>query len=277
MDDRSIGIFDSGVGGLSVLNRLIKLLPNENYVYIGDTLRMPYGVKSVDVIREYSKKSIEFISGENLKAAVIACNTVSSCALQNLYDNFDFPIIDVITPGTIDAASVTVNGKIAVTGTNATINSGLYEKYIHSINPDIEVQSIAFTDLVPAIEGGHSLDNIGKKIIEKYLNDFGDFDYDTLVFGCTHYPLAKANFKKIFNERNKNVFLVDPAHNTALKLKDTLEKLNALSDFKEGSIKFFTTSEPERFKKLAIEHTKMKKENINPILVDLDAELKKMR
>ncbi|CDZ75514.1 glutamate racemase [Peptoniphilus sp. ING2-D1G] len=275
MDNRSIGIFDSGVGGLSVLNRLVKLLPNEKYVYIGDTFRMPYGVKSVDVIREYSKKSIEFISKENLKAVVIACNTVSSCGLQNLYDNFDFPIIDVITPGSVDAVCVTVNGKIAVTGTNATINSGLYKKYINDINPDIEVRSIAFTDLVPAIEGGHSLDEIGKKIIEKYIDDFGDFDYDTLVFGCTHYPLAKSNFKKIFQERNKNVFLVDPAHNTALKLRETLEQLNAFSDFKEGSIKFFTTSEPERFKKLAIEHTKLKKEYINPVMVDLDEELKK--
>ncbi|MDO5041565.1 MAG: aspartate/glutamate racemase family protein, partial [Peptoniphilus sp.] len=212
---------------------------------------------------------------ENLKAVVIACNTVSSCGLQNLYDNFDFPIIDVITPGSVDAANVTVNGKIAVSGTNATINKGLYEKYIHDINPEIEVRSVAFTDLVPAIEDGHSLDDIGKEVIKKYIDDFGDFQYDTLVFGCTHYPLAKANFKKIFKEMGKDVFLVDPAHNTALKLKETLEKLDAFSDSKEGSIKFFTTSEPERFKKLAIEHTKLKKEQINPILVDLDLELKK--
>jgi glutamate racemase len=271
VDNRSIGIFDSGVGGISVLNKLLKLLPNENYVYIGDTVRMPYGIRDIDDIRKHSKQCIEFISRENLKAVVIACNTVSSCAIDNLRDSYDFPIIDVVTPGSRDAVTVTRNNKIAVVATDATVHSGLYNRYIQNLNPEIEVRAVACSDLVLTIETGHAFDDLGKQVIKKYLDEFGDFDYDTLVFGCTHYPLARANFKKIFKEEKRDVFLVDPAHNTALELMDTLKKLNAFNDNNnEGQIKFFTTSDPERFEKLVHDHSTLAENKIKARQVYVD-------
>lgn len=271
MDNRSIGIFDSGVGGISVLNKLLKLLPHENYVYIGDTIRMPYGIRPIDDIKKHSKECIEFISRENLKAVVIACNTVSSCAIDNLRDSYDFPIIDVVRPGSRDAVTVTRNNKIALVATDATVHSGLYNKFIKKLNLDIEVQAVACSDLVLNIENGHAFDEVGKAVIKNYLDEFGDFDYDTLIFGCTHYPLARANFKKIFKEEEKDVFLVDPAHNTALELMDTLKKMNAFNDEEnEGIVKFFTTSDPKRFEKLIHEHSILAKDKIKASRVYVD-------
>ncbi|WP_138159501.1 glutamate racemase [Peptoniphilus catoniae] len=275
MDKRSIGVFDSGVGGISVLNRLLKLLPNENYIYIGDTARMPYGIRSEENIKKISSDCIEFISKENLKAAVIACNTVSSVAVDHLRDKFDFPIIEVVTPGTVDATEVTKNKKIALIATDVTVNSGVYEKYIGMRDPQIEVRSLACPKLVLTIEAGHALDEIGAEIIEDYLKFFDDFDYDTLVFACTHFPLARKNFKDIYERQNKEVFLVDPAYNTALELEKTLKNLDAFNENNQGKVVFYTTSDPNRFRQLAIKYCRLSPDKISPVTVDLEKALRK--
>lgn len=268
MKEKSIGVFDSGIGGLTVLNRLLKVLPNEKYVYIGDTLRIPYGSKSPEDIRKFSKQCIDIIARENLKAAVIACNTVSSYGLENLRKNFNFPFIGVIVPGSHDAVNVTKNKKIAILATDATVNSKVYDKNIEKLEPSIEVKSIGATDIVLAVENNHANDDIGKTVIKRYLDLLGDFDYDTLIFGCTHFPIAKKNFKNIFNEEGKKVFLVDPAYNTALELKKTLEKNEFLSTEKKGEVKFFVTDNPEKFKNSAIQIVDLPADKINPILVN---------
>ena len=216
-----IGVFDSGMGGLTVVRELISQLPNESIIYFGDTARVPYGPKSPDTVLRYSREITQHLIGEGVKALVIACNTATAHALPALRREFKLPIIGVIEPGSRAAAQATRTGRVGVIGTAGTIKSRAYEKEIHKIRPDAEIAVQACALFVPLVEEGWLDTEPTRAIARNYLAPIVAADVDTLVLGCTHYPLMKT---VIGNVVGREVRLIDSAHETA---KETGEVLRA--------------------------------------------------
>lgn len=218
---RPIGVFDSGIGGLTVVSALRKVLPNESIVYIGDTARVPYGGKTQATIERYSVELTGLLLAERAKCIVVACNTASALAVTRLQEDFRVPITGVIEPGAQAAVKATRNGKVAVIGTRATVNSGAYERAIQEIEKDIEVYAEACPLLVPLIEEGWLDDPVTDSVIARYLEQVLRFGADTLVLGCTHYPLLR---QAIQRHVGPEIALVDSAHNTALAVQKLLKQ-----------------------------------------------------
>lgn len=247
MKNKPIGIFDSGVGGLTVLKEINKLLPNENLIYLGDTARVPYGIRSPETVIKYSLQCAEFLYKKDIKLLVLACNTSSSISLDILRKKFNIPIIGVIEPGTKTALKFTKNNKIGVIGTEATIQSKAYHSAIKSLNPDIFVISKACPLFVPIVEEGIFEGVIADLIIEKYLMEIKESGIDTLILGCTHYPLLKRAIKNYM----KDVNLVDSAEAVAQDVKRLLIEKNFLNNQQSENTKiFYVTDAPDRFKKI---------------------------
>ena len=181
-----IGVFDSGVGGLTVAREIMRQIPNERIVYFGDTARVPYGSKSKETVTKYSRQIIRFLQTENVKAIVIACNTASAFALDTMQKEFDLPIIGVVKPGAKMAAQTTKNGKVGLIGTEGTIRSGVYAEFIKSFKPDVEVIGKACPLFVPLVEEGMWHDTITDQMAQRYLEGLKQQDIDTLIMGCTH-------------------------------------------------------------------------------------------
>ena len=249
MDNRSIGVFDSGIGGLTVVNALTKLLPNEKIIYVGDTARVPYGNKSIDSIRQYSFEITNWLLKKNCKMIVVACNTVSSLVLEFLTSSISIPIIGVIDPGVKQAISISKNNKIAVLGTHATIRSNAYGKRLKIANPKIEVISQACPLFVPLVEEGLVEGEIPRKIAKFYFNNLVNFNVDTIILGCTHYPLLKSTINTVL--KNK-VLLVDSGEATAKTVFSTLKKLNAFSNTTDREINCYVTDDPDLFNEVAL-------------------------
>lgn len=216
-----IGIFDSGVGGLTVAREIIKQLPNESIVYFGDTARVPYGSKSKDTIIRYSQQIVRFLKTKEVKAIVVACNTASAFALDTLEKELDIPIIGVVKPGAKTAVESTKNKKIGIIGTEGTIKSELYTEYIKSKDSEIEVVGTACPLFVPLVEEGMLDDDVTREMARRYLKDMKDKDIDSLILGCTHYPLLSDIVGK---EMGDGVKLVNPAYETAVGLGAMLKK-----------------------------------------------------
>lgn len=214
-----VGVFDSGVGGLTVAREIMRQIPNEKIVYFGDTARVPYGSKSKETITKFSRQIVHFLQEQHVKAIVVACNTVSAYALEEIEKEIDIPIIGVVKPGAKTAVEATRNGRIGVIGTEGTIGSDIYTTYIREMKPDISVQGKACPLLVPLIEEGLWKDPVTDEIATRYLSGLIDSDIDTLILGCTHYPLIRSTVGKIMGEK---VTLVNPAYETARELKDLL-------------------------------------------------------
>ncbi len=250
--DMPIGMFDSGVGGLSVAKEIIRQLPNEKIVYFGDTARVPYGGKSKDTILRYSRQIIRFLQTKNVKAIVIACNTASAFALEEIKAELNLPIIGVIKPGAKTAVGSTLNKRIGVIGTEGTINSAIYEEFIHKLDKDIKVYGKACPLFVPLVEEGWLNDEVTDVVVKRYLSELTDKDIDTLIMGCTHYPLLKDTIAKIMG---KNVKLVNPAYETAVGLSKLLNKhrLAAKNDTStcEDKYDYYVSDAPEKFKQFA--------------------------
>ncbi len=207
-----IGVFDSGVGGLTVAREIMRQLPSENVVYFGDTARVPYGSKSKDTIIRFSRQIIRFLKTKNVKAIVIACNTVSALALETVQEEMDIPVIGVIAPGARAAVNETKNKKIGVVGTEATIRSETYTKIIKAKLPDASVIGKSCPLFVPLVEEGFSKHSITEQVIDIYLSDMRSTDIDTMILGCTHYPLLRS---KILASLGERVQIVNPASATA--------------------------------------------------------------
>ena len=222
-----IGVFDSGVGGLTVAREIMRQIPNENIIYFGDTARVPYGNKSKETITKYARQIVRFLREQSVKAVVVACNTASAYALEEIEQEIDIPVIGVVKPGAKVAAEVTKNGKIGVIGTEGTIGSHIYATYINKINPDITVLGKACPLFVPLVEEGLWQDPVTDEIANRYLGGLVDSGFDTLILGCTHYPMIRATVGKIMGE---NVTLVNPAYETARELKELLTEENLLND-----------------------------------------------
>ena len=216
-----IGVFDSGVGGLTVAREIMRQLPEERIVYFGDTARLPYGSKSRRTVIRFSEQIIRFLRTKDVKAIVIACNTASSFALEEVRKEVDIPIIGVINAGARAAVGATKNGKIGIIGTEGTIASGTYADTIRNMKPGVEVFGKACPLFVPLVEEGLLHDPVTDEIASRYLATLKEKYIDTLVMGCTHYPLLKSTFKRLMGDE---VTLVNPAYETALELKGLLEE-----------------------------------------------------
>ena len=218
---RPIGVFDSGIGGLTVAAALRDLLPAENIFYIGDTARVPYGGKSPTTIERYSIEISGMLLAEQAKMIVVACNTASALGVPRLQELLKVPVLGVIQPGAQAAVSATRNGVIGVIGTRATIYSRAYERAIHAIESDVRVISQPCPLLVPLIEEGWLDDPISEQVIRRYLEKLIREGIDTLVLGCTHYPLLREAIKRYVGPE---ITLVDSAHNCALAVRNLLKK-----------------------------------------------------
>ena len=192
-----IGVFDSGVGGLTVAREIMRNIPNERIIYFGDTARVPYGSKSKDTVLRYSRQIIRFLRTQDVKAIVVACNTASAYALEEIKKELDIPIIGVVKPGARVAGKATKNGKIGIIGTEATVNSGIYTEFIQAQNPDIQVLGKACPLFVPLVEEGWLKDSVTAEVAGRYLDSLMEQGIDTLILGCTHYPLLRSLLREI--------------------------------------------------------------------------------
>lgn len=247
-----IGVFDSGVGGLTVVREIMRQIPNERIVYFGDTARVPYGSKSRETVTRYSEQIVRFLRTFQVKTIVVACNTASACALDTLEQDIDIPIIGVVKPGAKAAAEVTRNGRIGVIATEATIGSQIYTEYIKELNKDVTIYGKACPLFVPLVEEGLLEDPVTDEIARRYLAELIDIDIDTLLLGCTHYPLIRSTLGRIAGE---GVTLVNPAYETALELKNMLQSLDLLNDETSGlgsnQYRFYVSDKAEKFVRFA--------------------------
>ena len=242
---RPIGVFDSGIGGLTVLKELMALLPGEDFIYLGDTARLPYGTKSNEVIVRYSRENTEFLLAKGIKLLVVACNTSSAVALGAIASHTMVPVVGVIEPGARAAVKASRTGKIGVIGTEATIASGAYTRAIQHLRPRAEIYTRACPLLVPLVEEGWTDNEIAEQTVAHYLESLKASGIDTLLLGCTHYPLLRGVFERVLGAR---VRIVDSAVATAAAVR---EKLAALKLKRRGgaagSQSFFVTETPDRF------------------------------
>ncbi|RAU16582.1 glutamate racemase [Nitrincola tibetensis] len=252
---KSIGLFDSGVGGLTVLNEVRRCLPNENLVYLGDTARVPYGTKSVASISKYAEQAVRALESYDIKALVIACNTASAAALEALSKSRpDLPIIGVIDPGAQAAVKVSQNCNIGVIATESTISNQAYQKAILSIRPNASIKAAACSLFVALAEEGWHEGELVEAIVKKSLTDLfaksSELDcVDTLVLGCTHFPALRSAIQNVVGPTVK---LVDSATTTAEVLCHTLDRLGLLNRASQvGNVSFLVTDGPERFARVA--------------------------
>ena len=241
-DTRPIGLFDSGIGGLTVLSEIEKLLPHEELVYLGDTARVPYGTKSRETVIRYSVENTRFLLSKNVKAVVVACNSASAVSVPDLREEFDIPILGVIEAGAEEAMRVTGNGSIGVIGTYATIESGRYELLLKQKGAK-NVLSGACPLFVPLAEEGWTANSVAEAVARIYLEPFKGNGIDTLILGCTHYPLLQETIGAVCGDTVK---LVNSAHAAALKLKEILEKEVLINHDGSGNQKLFVTDSEHR-------------------------------
>lgn len=249
MDSKAIGIFDSGVGGLTVLNEILKVLPHENTAYIGDTARIPYGTKSPATVTRYARQITSFLVEHDIKLLVVACNTASAVSLEALKSEFSIPIVGVIEPGALRAAEATKNGRVGVIGTEATIRSEAYVRAINAVDPTIAVITRACPLFVPLAEEGWVDNEVAWLVARTYLDGFSDAEVDTMVLGCTHYPLLRGVISDVLGE---GVTLVDSGQETARTIAATLRRLGILCESaQKGEHRYYVTDVPDGFKKVA--------------------------
>lgn len=245
MDTRPIGVFDSGVGGLTVVKQIMKVMPHENIVYFGDTARLPYGTKSKEAVTRFSRQNVRFLQTKDVKAIIIACNTASSNSLDTLKAEFDVPLFGVVIPGVEEAVHSTKNKKVGVIGTAATVRSGAYERLIQERDAEIQVFSKACPLFVPLAEEGWTDNDVARQAARNYLDTLLPMGIDSLVLGCTHYPLLKRCIGMTVGD---GVKLVDPAKATAKRVKAYLEVHSLLNgDRNEGWRRFYLSDTTDTF------------------------------
>ena len=242
--DAAIGIFDSGIGGLTVYQQIAALLPAENLIYLGDTARCPYGTKSHDVVMRYACENSDFLAERNIKMLVVACNTASAVALGALQERYAMPVIGVIQPGALAAVRVSRNKKIGVIGTEATIASGAYTKALRALDSSLEMYTRACPLLAPLVEEGWVENDVTRSTVATYLSSLKQSGIDTLILGCTHYPLLK---KTIATYLGGRVQLIDSAEETAKVVRATLADNRRTQSNGPGRGSFFVTDSPDQF------------------------------
>ncbi|MDD3393669.1 MAG: glutamate racemase [Clostridia bacterium] len=265
MDKRPIGIFDSGVGGLTVVKQVMKVMPHENIVYFGDTARLPYGSKSKEAVTKFSKQNVRFLLTKQVKAIIVACNTASSNSLEELHKAFEVPIFGVVDAGVAEALRTTQNKKIGVIGTAGTVRSGAYEKMICKKDAQMQVFSKACPLFVPLAEEGWTDNEVARLAAERYLEELMQKGIDSLVLGCTHYPLLKQCIGTIVGA---NVKLVDPAKATAKQVKLFLQE-KGIQNLEEalGERAFYLSDYTDMFYSIC---QKALKQGYTPDIIDIE-------
>lgn len=250
MNNAPIGVFDSGLGGLTAVREFLKILPNENIIYFGDTGRVPYGSRSNDTIKKYAFQDAKFLLKHNVKMVVAACGTVSSVA-ANLKNDLPVPYTGVVSPTCFSAAKATKNKRIGVIGTSATIKSHSYKKLIEKFDSTIQVVEQDCPLFVPLVENGfiNKDDQIVRLVIKRYLAPLMEAKVDTVILGCTHYPIIKEAISSVMGEE---VALIDSGRETALYAKKVLTEKGLLNDSnKKGNCEFYVSDTPEGFENVA--------------------------
>ncbi len=244
MRNKAIGVFDSGVGGLTVVKKIIELMPAEEVVYLGDTARQPYGTKSAETVEKYALDNAAFLAGRGIKMLVVACHSASSVALETIASSYPMPVVGVIEPGARAAVEVTRNHRVGVIGTEATINSSAYTRALKRVGPSLEVHSRACPLFVPLAEEGWTENEVARATVEIYLASLKRSGIDTLILGCTHYPLLEQPIKEFLGP---SVILVDPALEAARSVQRELEESGLVRESGCGGASFFVTDVADRF------------------------------
>ena len=263
MDNRPIGVFDSGVGGLTVVKELMRELPNENIIYFGDTARVPYGSKSIKTIERFSLEILNFLLKQNVKAVVIACNSASAAALKLLQDISPVPVYGVVDAGVYAALEVTRNNKIGIVGTKATIRTNAHRNLFMEHKTGLKLFTQACPLFVPLIEEGMLQSQITENVIQEYLKELKNEKIDTLFLGCTHYPLLKERIESFLGPTIKTI---DPAIMLAKQIKENPLLNNAKN--KTVSYKFFVSDVPEDFLSISARFLEMERINVEKIVLD---------
>lgn len=250
MKNQPIGFLDSGVGGLSVVKEVMKRLPNEQIVFIGDTARNPYGNQTTEKVIQYSRELADFLMRKNIKMLVVACNTATAAALNILEKELPIPVLGVIEPGSQSAVDHSKNNRIGVIGTVATINSGEHRKHIKTLNPLAKIDTLAVPKFVEIVENNDLTSDYAKSVIEEELKGLKTTEIDTLILGCTHYPLLENLIQEYLGDA---VSLIDPAILTTQLIEKYLKENDLLNDQIGKSTKsvFYTTAAAERFERIA--------------------------
>jgi len=280
MKKKAIGIFDSGIGGLTVLKELKKQLPREQLIYFGDTARIPYGTKSKKLVQQYALEDAAFLLQYNVKMIVVACNTASAMAIDILKERLDIPVVGVVLPGSLGALRETKQNSIGVIGTSATINSNAYAKAMKSNSKqDVKVYSQACPLLVSLVEEGWLNNQVTSLILQNYLTDILKNSVDTLILGCTHYPLLHGAIQEI---TGPNIKLVDSGTETARFVEEILARNNLQNKGEKGSEDLFFVSDiPQKFEELGSRFLGEPLENVQRIdfeefLMSKSDEIKRM-
>lgn len=249
-DDRPIGVFDSGIGGLTVAKAIFQLLPNEEVRYFGDTARVPYGPKSPATVLHYSREAAAFLLAQEIKMLVVACNTATAHAAEALAHELSVPVVGVVEPGARTAARTTRSGRVGVIGTTGTIASGAYDLAVRRLVEDARVYAQPCPLFVPLIEEGWQEHEATRLVAEDYLRPLIEVDIDVLILGCTHYPLLASVIQQTLGPK---VQLVDSAHETAIEVKRELERRGALrTSSAPPSHQFFASDSPMRFREVGV-------------------------
>jgi len=266
LKNKPIGVFDSGLGGLTVVNQLMHYLPQESIIYFGDTARVPYGTKSPETVQKFAGQITRFLQAQSVKLIVVACNTVSSLAMEKVVEISSVPVIGVIEPGSRAALQKSKNRRIGIIGTSATVSAGKYNSMLSSMAPDVTVFSQACPLFVPLVEEGWIDSEVTEMVARIYLEPIIRQSIDTLILGCTHYPIIKETIKKTVDN---NIEIVDSAIQTALEVRNELSSNNLLN---ESGIQpehlFYVSDFPQKFEDIAQRLLGQPLENIRRISLD---------
>jgi glutamate racemase len=246
MDPRPVGVFDSGTGGLTVLHECLVTMPHEDFLYLGDLARLPYGPRPLDEIRRYAGEIAGYLEAQGVKLVVAACNAATSAALPELQERLEVPIVGVITPEAHAAVQTTRNRRIGLLATQATVRAGRYAELVHTLDAGVRLFPVACPRLVPLIESEEPFGAETVEAVREYAEPLKQAGVDTVILGCTHYPLIRPIFQRVFG---RGVTLVFSAEETAREVAETLER-KAITNHhaREGLYRFLTTGDPERFR-----------------------------
>jgi len=248
MDARAVGVFDSGVGGLTVLHECLVTLPHEDFVYLGDHARLPYGPRPLPQVRVFAREIGAFLEALDVKLIVVACNTATSAALPDLQSELGVPVVGVITPEARAAVQATRNRRVGLLATQGTVDGGRYRDLVHALDAGVDFRAVACPRLVPLIEGDDPYGEETEAAVREYAAPLKDAGVDTVILGCTHYPLIRPVFQRVFG---REVTLVFSAEETAREVSDTLERKRIENDtVRAGAYRFLTTGDPEAFREM---------------------------
>jgi glutamate racemase len=269
VDPRPVGVFDSGVGGLTVLHECLVTMPHEDFVYLGDHARLPYGPRPLDEIRRFALEIGSYLQGQGVKLILVACNAATSAGLAELQEALDVPVVGVITPEAHAAVQATRNRRVGLLATQATVDAGRYDDLVHRLDAGVRLTAVPCPRLVPLIESDDPFGEETTLAVRDYAETLKAAEVDTVIFGCTHYPLIRPIFQRVFG---RGVTLVFSAEETAREVAETLARKGIENDeAREGSYRFLTTGDPEQFREMGARFLQLPIDEVEQVqLVDLE-------